>query len=229
MTKIAVLCSGGIDSTVVAHMVHSMGSLGPLIHFNFGQAVFEAQSAVVRRLAANLGTRAIVAEFDYKKMVGSHHPLMHHGFKPSKPFRREDEVEEKSLSLFPDYGYLNGRNALFMLQAAIIASYNNCNKLATGTQHNDDMLQLVLDGNVPVGVDTTSHTVSLVNSVILNGFPVPFCIFAPLEGFNKLQVVMLAKSLNVDLSDTVSCEYSPTCGICDQCNERAEVFKLAGV
>lgn len=222
---IAVLFSGGIDSTVAALMAHKTGDLRVLILFNYGQAAFDRQYQLLLELSKQLGVAYEVVSFPYPQYTNS--VLFHEDAKPSGTLSREDlSTDGRKLADIEDFGWIEGRNPLMMLQASIVAKYMGCNVLYTGTQIDPIEWQMNQDAIEKGGqraCDTTVQMISSVNSVIYQSFSSPFFVQAPLSFMTKEQVVKLGLSLGLDLDKTYSCEYGTACGQCSQCQQVAHI------
>ena len=231
--KTAVLYSGGIDSTVMANLIARTGDLELLVAFDTGQAAFENEILPrLRAVGAALACNYEVARMDYKRLTsmrqryapGYQRPVMFEpGAAPEQGGTRED-LDDK-LSTSDHFGWLEGRNAVMLVQAATIAVHYGCTSLATGTQTNE-YERGINTGLLPNrGEDTNLHTIRKANELIYTSFSQPFAIHAPFAFFSKEQVYRLGLSLGVPLTSTYSCEYSPRCGKCSQCLEVMALHK----
>lgn len=229
--KTAVLFSGGIDSVVLSYLIHATDNLGTLILVNYGQTTFPEQHRIMRVLAEELGCDTHVISHDYRSICPENSPEASSpqftpDFKPTNSYTRDDLTTTMgSLSQFQDWGWLNGRNAMFILLASIYASYNGCGKLVVGTQYNDIELGFAVKPELSAACDTTRHLIDLMNKIVFLSFKEPFLIETPLLAFSKSQVVALGRTLGANLiHNSISCEYYPPCGMCSQCLDRQSVL-----
>jgi 7-cyano-7-deazaguanine synthase in queuosine biosynthesis len=220
---ICVLFSGGIDSTVVAHMAKLTGNLRLLVFINYGQAGADHQAEIALKLGKEYGVKVVVREFDYSRYYeGSKMPKVFvEGSVPQEHDRDHLTNNVNQLSEFEDFCWMEGRNSLFMHLAAIEAIYNGCNRLFTGFQYNEVELRLNDDPAISRGRDTTRHIMDTMNLVLFQGFSRPFRIEAPLMGMTKDEIMQYAVRVVPSdvLGRTHSCEYFPPCKKCSQCKE----------
>ncbi|QJT71090.1 7-cyano-7-deazaguanine synthase [Vibrio phage vB_VcorM_GR11A] len=223
----AVLFSGGIDSIVAGHLIHATGKLKMLILVNYGQAVFEEQQRIMEHYAHLWGCETRVLSVPYPEiMVRNGHDIksfgvFHEGYKPKQGFTRDSLTEEcDSLADHPDWFWLEGRNAAFLLQASIEAIYAGCNKLTFGIQLNDPELDVgTRVQGATRGADINPHFVKTMNELLFQSFSTPFVIDTPLMHMSKDQVVSLGRTFGEDYTNRISCEFYPPCGICSQCTD----------
>jgi len=228
--KQAVLYSGGIDSTVAAYMLAEAGSLGMLILVNGGNANFETMKRNMNWHANFLSNycgctvKTHVIDWDYSKLTSV--PTFQEDYELQKKGVHRDDC---CVLTDTEMGFLNGRNPLFMLMAATVASYNGCNRLATGFQSNQSELGMNTDLNLMRGRDACRQIHTQVNDTIFSSFAEPFLVTAPLESLTKREVIQFGISMGIDFARTQSCEYAEPCHECPICIEVDELFKELGV
>ena len=109
---------------------------------------------------------------------------------------------------------VQGRNAIFISLATAYAQTINAGKVFIGIQKED----------VPYK-DAGQHFFHMIDLAMFNGYNVR--VRAPLLFKAKVQIIELAKDLNVDLSKSHSCYYNENnpCGKCISCNVRKIGFE----
>lgn len=214
------LFSGGIDSIVMARLLHQSDDLAGLFIMDFGQLTFPRQLKLIESYSQLLGVPYYVEQYRYQerfpevKSMG----IFNRGAKP-EAFSRDDL--DNMAEPHPGMGWLHGRNALFLLMGGIRAAYLGCNKLAFGLQLSD--VEINTDrsmlGRPVASNDTTKAFMESMNVVLMQTCGTPVMIHAPLLGFSKKQVISLGFTLNEDFAEYSSCEYEPACGVCSQCQD----------
>lgn len=235
MNRIAVLYSGGWDSTVAAFLAKAASPGVPLhlVNIHYGHAAGDQQQKTTKEVADYLGATFSLLEYDYRPYyAGGLDPnppelpkVFVHGAKPVEHDRDYLTESVGQLSEFPDFCWLEGRNAMFMLMAATDAIYHGCNRMFTGFQYNQVEQSLNDTPVIARGCDTTRHIEDTMNLVLFQSFSRSFRIESPLKGMYKNEIVELGKLLvpKPYLDMTHSCEYYPACGICSQCKERPQL------
>ena len=230
MGKTAVLFSGGVDSTVAAHMIQKTGDLELLIALNTGQASFK--HAIMPRLQYlaqrfNIPYEIVGLDWMYLTRMRSDldpeykPPPLNFGGVPTAGGMRGDLPQ--TMSEANHFGWLDGRNAFMYLAASIVAVHYGCKSLVTGMQANDDEIGDNTNESVAPGNDTNIHCMDRMNRLLYVSLGSAFVVTAPLHYFSKEQVYWLGLQWGVDMFETYSCDYYPRCGVCSQCNEVARL------
>lgn len=199
MSKVLVLFSGGLDSTVIlASLVHQRREVVAL-SFSYGQTHARELEAA-RRLVRHYGVEAHqeieigISVFGSAKLLGGN--------------RTFEEVADT---------YVPARNTLFLAFAASVAEQLGIEEVFLGANADDafgypdcrDGFLRSFEASVRLGT-TNPH----------------FRINAPLLGLSKAQIYALARDLGVPVDLTWSCYFpvgdSP-CGVCSACRQRPVV------
>jgi 7-cyano-7-deazaguanine synthase len=216
MSKAVALCSGGLDSVTLCHMLAQSGNDLHILSFNYGQR-HTRELEYAHKCAQDLG-----ATLDYidLKSVGR----LLKGSALSDP---EVEVPEghyadstMALTVVPN------RNSIMLSIAVGVAVADGANFVAAAMHAGDHP---VYPDCRPTFVSMFSQTMQLANE----GFTKPaFNVEAPFIHMSKAEIVKLGMSLDkpVDYSRTWSCYKGGEihCGRCSTCVERAEAFDIAG-
>lgn len=117
------------------------------------------------------------------------------------------------------------RNAIFFMIGASYAQVNNLNLIVTGVQTQDEYSYF----------DTTPNFITSINAVLEQNRKHDIQVYAPFQGKNKKQEILLLNELDNNiklLESTITC-YNPneeheSCGICPSCSERIANFAKAG-
>lgn len=205
-----VLCSGGLDSVVLAAYEGRERAVQPLyvsVGLAWERAELEVLRQILRAPAFQPRVRPPVALiFDLRDV----YPATHWALEGRPPaYHTPDEAV-----------YLPGRNVALLAKAAMFAGQHGFTRIALGP----------LAGNPfpdarPEFFDAMARSLSL-------GLAIDLQIAAPFLALRKADVIRLGGSLGVPLAATLSCmrpRGCTHCGVCSKCRERREAFAEAGV
>ena len=194
-----LLLSGGIDSTTLLAKVSSQNYEVIAVSFHYGQK-HEIEINYAKKNAEIYGVKKHhIIEFD--KIL----------FKSSALINREIAVTTYENNDLPE-GHVNAyvpfRNLLFISTAL---------SLAETLQIKEIYLAINFDDNVNFW-DCRMDFVEKINAIATSNSSIQ--IKTPFINLSKTEVVKLARQLNVDLNNTITC-YQPNeateCGICLSC------------
>lgn len=207
MDKVAVLASGGLDSSVLIAKLAADAEVYPLyVRCSFKWE--EAELAVLRLFIDALKNERVKGTIELSApaaaLYGNHWSVT------GERVPAADEPDENT--------YLPGRNILLISLAAIWCSTHGVTRIAIGS----------LGGNpFPDAKPEFFESFGRDLSVGLNH---QIAIEAPLRGFHKDDLIRQFKELPLEL--TLTCmapEGSRHCGRCNKCFERQRAFEKAGV
>lgn len=206
----AVLCSGGLDSVVLAAHEATHGAVQP-IYVAAGFAWEPAEERTLAKLAdaGVFGSRvhALVRLAVDMRDVYPHSHWAVRGEPPSYHTADEDV-------------YIEGRNIVLLSKASVFCARHGLERIVIGP----------LAGN-PFPDATTVFFAAMAKALSL-GLARHLLIDAPLAALHKEDVIQLGVALDVPLELTLSC-MSPVedvhCGRCSKCRERQHAFAAAGV
>lgn len=232
--RIAITCTGGIDSTVLAayldENIPSDVEIN-LISCYFGQASWGVTDRLLRKLLhrmkdhRNRTVYRYTCDFRFLE-ADKDHPLRKVGYKPdvaSDKHSFDYNTQQKTY----DYAYIDGRNAFMFLHMLSYCSKEKVPLLFTGHQYeigeweNYDSYRHRTEDFGPMFIDR----MNLLQEV---GFRNRVRIEAPFiaNRSSKKDICRLGMSLGIDLvADTYSCQFYPECGRCDSCMCRTRVFE----
>ncbi len=210
--KTLVVCSGGLDSVTLAHMVAAEGALSRLVSFDYGQRhtkELDYAARAARRLAVPhqiIDLRGVGAALTGSALTDDIDvPDGHYA---------EDTMK---ITVVPN------RNAIMLAIAFGVAAANGDTTVATAvhggdhfiypdcrpafTQAFEDMQRAALDGYADVRLST------------------------PFVSVSKAEIVRIGHAHGTPFADTWSCYKGGDahCGRCGTCVERREAFAVAGV
>lgn len=205
--------SGGMDSTLVAYLMHNRGYEIVALHFNYGQRTVTKELESYREICKDLGVnQKYEIDLDFFKTIGAS-ALTDHSI----------DVPTDGVEGGIPLTYVPFRNGIFLSIATAIAEKEECEIIAIGVVEEDS-------SGYPDCRDTFiqsfQQTANLGTKETTN-----ITIEMPLVHLQKSQIVQEAVKLNVPLHLTWSCYQSQerACGVCDSCRLRLRGFERAKV
>jgi 7-cyano-7-deazaguanine synthase len=207
---VAVLCSGGLDSVVLAAHLARAADVQPL-YVSAGLAWENAERRALERLAETPAftsrIRPVVSlQLPMRDIYGGGHWALT-GAAPAYDTPDEDV-------------YLPGRNLVLLTKAGVYCASAGIHRVAIGP----------LAGN-PFP-DATPEFFAAVAHALSLGLAHPIDVVAPFRDLEKSDVIRLGAALGVPMEWSLSC-MSPQdgvhCGLCSKCRERRDAFDEAGV
>lgn len=212
MNKVCIILSGGMDSTLLTHVIHNENPNIVALSFFYGQKQnIELEKAKETCNLLNIEHKIIDISF-MSDIVGS---------KTSNVVGSKIDVPDGSKEEDKEITYIPFRNLLFLTLAASFCEANNIDTLYTGFQ----------TGNSLGYWDTTESFVFNLNK-LLRGGERNLTVVAPFVEFTKEEEIAYAVSAGVNINEalkhTISC-YNPTkegesCKNCSACSKRLKVL-----
>ena len=185
------LVSGGLDSSLISHMLVEENQLIYPLFIDYGQLAAEAEWDACSKIHAKLGIDTPV-----RMDLNGYGAIINSGLTSSEKHIRDD-------------AFTPGRNMMFLLMASSYAFQVGANGVAIG----------LLSEQFSLFSDQTNKFLSEAQRAINTALGRTIEIVAPLMTFSKADVVKLA--IEKGLSGTYSCHagQSDPCGICISCLE----------
>ncbi|MCF8467202.1 MAG: 7-cyano-7-deazaguanine synthase QueC [Sneathiella sp.] len=210
--KTLVVCSGGMDSVTLAHLVAREHALSRLMTFNYGQRhVKEIDYAA--RTAARLGVPHDVVDISHLSGYLSGSALTGDLDVPEGHYA-EDNMK---VTVVPN------RNAIMLTIAFGAAASYGLERVAAAMHAGDHFIY-------PDCRPEFTDAFARMQKTALEGmWEIDF--FAPFIQFSKADIAALGGRLNVPFEQSWSCYKGGDlhCGRCGTCVERREAFYLAGI
>lgn len=214
--KIAIMCTGGIDSTT---LLYNFADQKPVpITVDYGQVAFEKQVEMLQFHIKKLGLPELVIikiNFpEWQRKPG----LFTSDYIPSE----EAPLEDWDKLRYADF-FIEGRNMIMVAYAMAYCSAHKIDELLTGYLYGEVEWENRRTYKLMTG-DNSPQFVDMMNLLSQVGFSHQIRIRAPFyeQKMAKLDVINLGKSLGVDYNMTYSCYFIPACGVCDNCLLRKE-------
>lgn len=216
-TKVAVVLSGGLDSSIVTGMLAKEHGAENVIAvtYNYGQK----QSIEVEKAGEtckNLGIEHKVIDISFLGEIVAPVCANIAGSDINVPNIKEVLGDPQPPT------YVPFRNLILLSLSLSFAEANGCEAVYTGLQAHDQYGYW----------DTTPTFVENMNSITDLNRQTKIPIVAPFINLSKGDELEIAKQYDLDLSTTLTC-YDPdgdiSCGICPSCAERIKGFIDAGI
>lgn len=209
--QVAVLLSGGLDSTVAAHWAAREHRLAVALSFDYGSKHAERELEYARRQSGILNVEHHVIDI---RAISSHlKSALLKGGEDIPEGGYEQEGMMKTVVPF--------RNGIFLSIAAGIAESSGSSGLVIAAHHGDHSIY----------PDCREEFMAAMSRAIKLGTYAELEILRPFINLDKAEIVRLGQDLGVDFSSTYSCYNGGRthCGKCSTCVERKEAFASAGV
>ena len=207
-SSIAVLASGGLDSSVlVAECAELYQEVFP-IYLKCGLHWEEAEQRFLAAFLREFGNRRVrearVLEFPMRDVYGESWYLSGAGV---PGYQDPDEHWE-----------IPGRNLILLAKAAVWANLNCVGSIALATLSSNPF------------PDASDSFFAAMERTLTEGLGGRISIFRPFAGLEKFEVIQRGAGLPLEL--TLSCgdpQPEGHCGLCGKCRERIDAFARAGV
>lgn len=214
--KLAIaIVSGGLDSVVMAHLLHSQGFALHLLTFDYGQR-HKKEIEYSRECAARLGAGFSVVDLKGLQTLLSGSALIDESIEVPHGHYAADNMKS---TIVPN------RNAIFLTIAFGAAVSKNAQIVAAGMHAGD---HYVYPDCRPAFVESFA----VMQRIAIEGCgDTNLRLHAPFIDVTKDEIVRIGGALTVPFSRTWSCYKGGEihCGKCGTCVERRESFALANV
>lgn len=229
--SIAIAFTGGVDSTVLAYEVatRKQPSNLTLLSCDYGQANWKITEKLGLLHAERLGAkfvRLLVTLPDFSCKGG----LFEKDYKPAEANGPVFDYSDGKMSY--ENELVPYRNAFLFLWMMSWCQKEGVSEILTGHQYEDSEWENV-ESYRHRTEDFGVYFLDRINSIGELGAKKYIRINAPFiaSRFNKKEICGLA--INHPLLDlkneTYSCQYSPECGMCDNCVNRNRIFSEIGI
>jgi 7-cyano-7-deazaguanine synthase in queuosine biosynthesis len=225
-----LICSGGIDSSVLLHVLAREQKIDEVMLLDYGQASADYQWACVITQANKANIHARRERIDWPTYAQGKGYIFREGFYPEGMEDPYEPVtmtaEEYDRYLEEKWDFIQGRNIVFLARACAYAISRKKTIVYTAFQFDQPEWDAMPEHGCN-GSDTSPGFTEAFNRLAqAGGFTKRIRVEAPfLDGrATKQQIVDLGRDLGVDLEWTYSCEFFPACGSCHQCLIRQKVL-----
>ncbi|NVO21750.1 7-cyano-7-deazaguanine synthase QueC [Donghicola mangrovi] len=210
--KTIVICSGGLDSVSLAHMVADQHTLTRLVSFDYGQR-HRKELDYAARAAARLGVPHDIIDMRPIGAALTGSALTDDIDVPDGHYAEET----MRITVVPN------RNAIMLAIAFGVAAANGDDAVATAVHGGDHFIY-------PDCRPGFTQAFEAMQKAALDGYA-DVSLYTPFVHRTKADIVTEGARHNTPFADTWSCYKggSHHCGRCGTCVERREAFHLAGV
>ncbi|MCI5085507.1 MAG: 7-cyano-7-deazaguanine synthase QueC [Rhodovulum sp.] len=211
--KTVVVCSGGLDSVTLAHVVADTRDLTRLVSFDYGQ-----RHAKELEFAARAATRLGVPH-DVIDMRGIGAVLTGSALTQDDVDVPDGHYAEETMRIT----VVPNRNAIMLTVAYGIAAAHRDDAVATAVHGGDHFIY-------PDCRPEFTRAFEVMQNHALDGYA-DVSLLTPFVDIPKAEIVTIGARHNVPFGDTWSCYKGGEnhCGRCGTCVERREAFAIAGV
>lgn len=215
LNKVAVICSGGLDSTAVAaYAVHEYGKENvTLLHYQYGCIAQKKEEECIKKISDYLGCSAHLIPIDMGFMNGQSTLL------------QEDQSKIKSGIAGSEYAYewVPARNLIMLSLAVGFCEANGYDTIMLGTNleeggaYPDNENQFIKDFD------------ACLYGAVQNGKKVK--VLTPVGNLMKHEIVAFGNKYNAPFQYTWSCYHDgdKACGKCGPCRMRSVAFLRNGL
>lgn len=210
--KAIVICSGGLDSVTLAHVIAARGDVARLITFDYAQR-HKKEINFAARCAERLGVPHSVVDISNLSSLLTGSALTDDVDVPDGHYAEET----MRATVVPN------RNAIMLSIAFGAAQAEKCDTVATAVHGGDHFIYPdCRPGFIDAFNTMQAHAQEGFGRIELH---------APFVNIPKDEIVRIGHKLDVPYEDTWSCYKGGEkhCGRCGTCVERREAFYLAGV
>lgn len=220
MRKAIILCSGGLDSTVTAHLIKKRYNYEKIaiLFFNYSQKSLQAERKASKACAKEINADFI--EISLPELGKLSSSLINKPGKTKEVKSLKDTREESKK------WYVPCRNTIFLSYALAFAE----SEYIKSKTPSDIFVGFKCEGREHYP-DTTPEYVNEMNNLSKISCIFPFRIIAPLIKMDKEDIIHLGVKLNLSLDKTFSCYVGTSmhCGRCLACKLRKAGFHWAGI
>lgn len=209
--KVAVLLSGGLDSTTALYWAHNHHEVVCALSFDYGSNHAEKELACARWQAEKLGIA--YHEIDLRSISVHLQSALLSG---ADAIPTADYAEENLKQTVVPF-----RNGIFLAIAAGIAESNGAEAIVIAAHGGDHALY----------PDCREDFMVAMADAIRLGTYAELQILRPFISNSKAEITAIGAALGVDFAHTYSCYCGGNnhCGQCATCRERKESFAAAGI
>ena len=219
MKNAMVLCSGGLDSVVVAYSIKNKYRKLKLLFFDYGQRALKEEEKCVREISKKLNSNFEKVKLPWLGDIST--AILNKGGEFKSTIEKDLEKKEDLLTW-----WVPCRNSIFLINALAFAE----SEFLKNKERYDIIIGLKNEGEVHFK-DTTERFIKKINNLVKDATnDGDYEIIAPLIKLDKPEVIKLGEKLKIPFELTYSCYIeNGHCGKCLNCMLRKKGFYWAGV
>ena len=219
MKNAMVLCSGGLDSVVVAYSIKNKYRKLKLLFFDYGQRALKEEEKCVREISKKLNSNFEKVKLPWLGDIST--AILNKGGEFKSTIEKDLEKKEDLLTW-----WVPCRNSIFLINALAFAE----SEFLKNKERYDIIIGLKNEGEAHFK-DTTERFIKKINNLVKDATnDGDYEIIAPLIKLDKPEVIKLGEKLKIPFELTYSCYIeNGHCGKCLNCMLRKKGFYWAGV
>lgn len=227
--EVAVLATGGMDSTLVIYDLVADGFRPTVITVDYGQRASAREQELINYHVKKLGLKPLVV-LTHEFKVGAKEGLFKEEFKLSNNKEGDgvDSYQEGEMKYAEMY--IEGRNAFICLTALAYCAEHKIDELHTGFVNNQATWDKQRSAYHLWTNDSSPHFVDAINMLALTSFSHYVRLKAPLldnRSMDKIEVFNACLEHKIDVEKkTHSCYFYPPCGECLSCKTRKQLLGM---
>jgi 7-cyano-7-deazaguanine synthase in queuosine biosynthesis len=227
--EVAVLATGGMDSTLVLYnLVRYQEKRPTVIHIDYGQKAAAKEQELLRRHLKRLYLHELVV-LPLTFNLGAKTGLFSEGYKLSRIREGDDKDQYEEGEMKYSEMFIQGRNAFIVLTAMAYCSEHKIDELHCGFVNNQATWNKQRTAFHLFTNDSSPHFVDAINMLALTGFSHYVRFKAPLLDeriMDKELVHQMCIEHEIDVeNETYSCYFYPPCEECMSCKTRETLLK----
>lgn len=221
MHRVAIMATGGMDSTVLMYEEVAAGRRPFILSMDYGHIAFEKQLEMLKYHINKLKLDDVEI---LNMMVHSWQAIGMGLFTPNYQSHEKDPLNGWDQLRYEET-FIEGRNMIMIAYALAFCSAHEIDELLVGYLYGEAEWNNRRTYKLMTG-DNSPQFVDMMNLLSTVGLSYQTRIRAPFyeRRWDKKKVYDVGITLGVDFSKTYSCYFVPACGKCDNCLLRKDII-----
>lgn len=224
--KLAVLATGGMDSTLLIYEAVAKGQRPTVITIDYGQLARAEEHRCLNKHIEILGLDPLVI-LPFSFTQGVKEGLFTEGYKLEKSIEPDDKATYAEGEMKYSEMFIQARNAFLVMTAMAYCAEHKIDELQTGFVNNQGTWDKQRSAYHLWTNDSSPHFVDAINTLCLTGLSHYVRLRAPFldNRLDKADIYEKCRRRGIDVrNDTYSCYFFPQCGECLSCKTKAALL-----